>query len=576
MPVRRNRSPAGAAADATNPGDTNMASGRGSTGGGNRGSNDGSDGGDPWVRHAFTDRREVLRLAGRAAALALAGPTVAGLAGCASGSGGAAAPGGSTGAPGGTTGTSTRPAGPTGTLVAESYDPSRPYWMQGNYAPVADEVELTALEVTGSLPPELTGVFVRNGSNPASGDSAHWFLGDGMVHGLRLERGKAAWYRNRYVQTPMVHTTTGIAGGGGPPGGANNQSNVSAFLHAGKLLTSGEVGFPFQLDPRDLSTVGAYDFGGKLTTAMTAHPKIDPATGKLHFFGYGFVPPFLTYHVAAADGTLERSEEIAVGGPSMVHDFAITDREAVFWEGPILFDIEIAIKMVQGEAGAFPFSWKPEYGSRIGILPFDQPGSAIRWVEIPNCYVFHGINAHRDGDDVVIDVCRLPEAFSDKGDLTVISAIHRWRVGTGGTDLTFSDEKVSDAQMDLPGIDRRHTGLPHRHAWFATIDRDDSPFPFDMSGITHLDQQTGAMDVWDPKGADRAGEGLFVPGGSGEGEGWIVSYAFDRRRGASDFVVLDALDLAKGPIARVHLPRRVPYGFHGTWVPDDAVAERAS
>ena len=156
------------------------------------------------------------------------------------------------GATKGAGGTSTTP--PTRAIPA--YDPERPYWEQGNFAPVTTEETFTDLEVTGSLPPELSGLFVRNGSNPPSGSSAHWFLGDGMVHGVSLSGGEAQWYRNRYVRTPINESGKDLLSFGGVPGKQNNQSNVALVHHAGKLLTTGEVGWPFELSPEDLSTVG--------------------------------------------------------------------------------------------------------------------------------------------------------------------------------------------------------------------------------------------------------------------------------------------------------------------------------
>ena len=53
---------------------------------------------------------------------------------------------------------------------------------------------------------------------------------------------------------------------GGPPGGAGNQSNVSVFQHGGRLLSSGEIGLPYELSPDDLRTIGVHDFDGALTT----------------------------------------------------------------------------------------------------------------------------------------------------------------------------------------------------------------------------------------------------------------------------------------------------------------------
>ena len=178
-----------------------------------------------------------------------------------------------------------------GTTLA--VDPSKPWWLQANFAPVMDELTTTNLEVRGSLPSALSGLYVKNGSNPPRSNSPHWFFGDGMVHGVKFTKGKAEWYRNRWVQTQPFKDKANF--GEGAPGGAGNQSNVSALWHGGMLLTSGEVGFPYQLDPADLSTKGVYDYAGVLTGSYTAHPKIDPATGRMHSFGYGFTAPYLSY-----------------------------------------------------------------------------------------------------------------------------------------------------------------------------------------------------------------------------------------------------------------------------------------
>jgi len=305
-------------------------------------------------------------------------------------------------------------------------DRTRPYWEQGNFAAVTTEETFTDLVVTGTIPRELSGLFVRNGSNPPTGASLHWFLGDGMVHGVRLERGRASWYRNRYVRTPLAEAGKDLLSFGGAPGKANNQSNVSVVHHAGKLLTLGEVGWPFELRAGDLSTVGPWDYGSRLGPTMTAHPKIDPDTGRMHFFGYEFLRPALTYYAADPQGRLDVVSPVAVDKATMVHDFAITDRDVVFWIGPVVFGADPANPYPQ-----IPFHWDPAGPCRVGVMPLDGPGTAIRWVDIPPCFVFHGLSAHRDGDDVVLRVHRIEEAFGRRGDL-VPSYLTEWRIGTAG------------------------------------------------------------------------------------------------------------------------------------------------
>lgn len=440
------------------------------------------------------------------------------------------------------------------------YDPARPYWEQGNFAAVTTEETVTDLTVTGTIPPELSGLFVRNGSNPPSGTSLHWFLGDGMIHGVRLEGGSAAWYRNRYVQTPLAAAQKDLLTFGEPPGRENNQSNVALVHHAGKLLSLGEVGWPFELSTADLSTVGAWGFDGALGETMTAHPKIDPDTGRMHFFGYEFLRPALTYYAADADGRIDVVSPVTVETASMVHDFAITDRDVVFWIGPVLFGAEET-----NPNPSIPFHWDPTGPCRVGVMPLDGSGDEIRWVDIPPCFVFHGLNAHRDGDDVVLRVHKLAEAFGPQGDL-VDSHLHEWRIGTAGTGLTFDETQLTDRVMDLPSHDRRHTGRATRHGWFATTTPPDSEYGFEMAGLCHLDLRTGEEDLWDPGTDVRAGEGYFVPAGDGEGEGWVLTYLWDRTTDRSSLAVFDAQSVHDGPVGQVDLPVRVPFGFHGLWL----------
>lgn len=466
-------------------------------------------------------------------------------------------------------GTPAASAGPTARLydapptTAPPETGGAPWWLRGGFAPVRQEVTITDLAVTGALPPELTGLYVRNGSNPVQDWSPHWFLGDGMVHGIQLENGTARWYRNRQVQTTLVAAGGGL-GAGAAPGGAAGLSNVSVGHHGGRLLSLGEVGFPYELSPSDLSTIGPFDYDGALTGNMTAHPHLDRATGALHSFGYGFTPPFLEYRVADASGRLVHVEPIAVSRPTMMHDFAITDRDVIFWELPVMFDMQGAIKMVsEPHSGVVPFTWDPSYGARIGVMPLGGPASAIRWVDIDPCYVYHGVNAHRDGDDIVLDVCRLDSTFAPAGTPSSLT-LHRWTVQTGGPQLRFCDERLDAPPADLPSIDRRHSATSQRHAWLAQVR--DTPGTVDLGGVVHYDYGAGSVSVWDPGPGRGSGEWFFVPGGADEGEGWVMAFVYDAATDRSTFTVLDALDVAAGPIAEVPLPVRVPFGFHATWV----------
>jgi carotenoid cleavage dioxygenase len=444
------------------------------------------------------------------------------------------------------------------------FDPSHPWWLENNYAPVFDERSLTNLPVEGSIPPELDGLYVRNGSNPKSGRSAHWFLGDGMVHGVRIQNGQALWYRNRYVQTSILGSAPPDGGPVKVPTLPDNASNVSVIHHGGRLLTSGEIGFPYELSPDDLSTKGVFDYAGALTTAMTAHPKIDPATGEMLMFGYWFAPPYLTFHQVDRTGTLTRSVPITLPSASMMHDFQVTASRVVFMDLPIILDLQMA-----AAGNPFPFRWDASHGARFGVMPRSGTDADVRWFDIDLCFVFHTLNAYDDGDRIVLECARHPELWVDgANDFRSRPTLHRYVIDPGAG--TVSDEAVDDRLVEFPQFDRRMQGQKHRYGYGLWLkDPADGEWPAGTRGVLKYDRQTGTSTAHEFSAAEQPDEAFFVPAspGAAEDEGCLMTYVYDRARDRTDLVILDASRIEAAPLARIELPFRVPYGFHGLWVP---------
>ena len=428
--------------------------------------------------------------------------------------------------------------------------------MLGNHAPVTTELTATALEVTGAVPPELTGWYLRNGPNPREAASAHWFLGDGMVHGVRLEAGRATAYRNRWVRTSTFTSGARTHDGRGGRDLAAGVANTHVVRHAGRTLALVESSYPYELcmaPGRELDTVGAYDFDGALRTPMTAHPKTCPTTGELHFFGYGAPDaPYLTYHRADADGRLTVSRPVEVGAPTMAHDFHLTAEHVVFMDLPVLFDLRRARAGLPG----MPYAWTPEYGSRLGVLDRDDPYGPIRWFEIANCYVFHTLNAHEDDGRLVLHAIRY-DRLGDGVELAGPGTLWRWTIDLAAG--TVAEEQVDDRPAEFPRIDDRLAGLAAGHG-HAT----------GTGAIHRYDLRTGAVSSHLFGPGRRPGEAAFAPAdGRPGGAGWLMAYVHDAASDRSDLVVLDADHLDAPPVATVHLPRRVPQGFHGNWLPDE-------
>jgi len=443
------------------------------------------------------------------------------------------------------------------TSVSTTADTRLPFFLRGNYAPVADEIIADNLTVTGAVPPELRGRFIRNGPNPSSGASPHWFLGDGMLHGVELGDGDARWYRNRYVRTRSLAGEGTYVDDQGRVDLTVGVANTHVVEHAGRILALVESSLPYEVTP-ELETVGRYDFGGRLATAMTAHPKLDPSTGELHFFGYGFAPPYLTYHVADRDGTLIRSEVISVAGPTMIHDFNLTEHHVVFMDLPVVFDFELAMQ------GTMPYRWDDSYGARLGVMPRGGTDADVRWVDIEPCYVFHPMNAYESGGAIVLDVVRYPRLWDRSGDDFDPARLTRWTVDVDAK--TVKEEQLDDRATEFPRVAPDVVGRPYRYGYAVET--------VDGIGESHMalvkyDVETGGSEVHDFGPGNEPAEAVFAPvAGGGEDHGYLMTYVYDAARDTSDFVILAAEDFTAPPVAAVALPQRVPFGFHGSWVPD--------
>lgn len=282
-------------------------------------------------------------------------------------------------------------------------------YLEGNYAPVRDERDDTHLVVEGTIPSELDGTLLRNGANPILDPDPsmyHWFFGDGMVHSIELLNGDAH-YRNRWVRTPAACAALGEPTPAWVPevNGIGSVANTSIVRHAGRILATVETSVPTEIG-QDLSTIGAFDFAGALTSSFTAHPLTDSVTGEMLFFGYDPLgPPYLRYHVADASGRLAQTSVIDIPRPVMMHTFASTATRVLWFDLPVVFDLELF------GARPMPFAWRPEHGARVGVMS-RSGDTGVTWIDIELCYLYHHINAYDDGTSIVVDVVRYPDNYA--------------------------------------------------------------------------------------------------------------------------------------------------------------------
>jgi carotenoid cleavage dioxygenase len=480
-------------------------------------------------------------------------------------------------------------------------------FLAGNFAPVSEEVTVADLEVTGKLPDQLDGRYVRIGPNPlrtVDAASYHWFLGVGMTHGVRLRGGHAEWYRNRWVRSAEVAQSLGEPTRPGPVhAGFDFAANTNVIYHAGRTLALVEGGpLPYELDEK-LGTVGPCDFDGTLPGGYTAHPHNDPATGELHAISYFWAwGSRVRYTVTGADGRVRKSLDIELETSPMMHDFSLTEHHVIVYDLPVIFDAKKAVngaapmmlakplstllaRLLRGRGlpepvvshmpkrnayGGLPYSWDPERPGRIGILPREGAASDIRWYEVNPCYVFHPMGAFEDGERIVCELVRHPKMFDaeHRGPNEGPPTLDRWTIDPAAGKVV--EERLDDQPQEFPRIDERLMGRRHRIGYSVTLPAGpdpgmgDSVLRHDLAGAT-----TSARCFGQGKAVS---EFVFVGSETSRSEedGFLMGYVHDLAEGTAELAVLDATTLED--VARVHIPVRIPFGFHGNWLPSAAPA----
>src|SRR5246127_3235864 len=269
-------------------------------------------------------------------------------------------------------------------------------WLQGPFAPVDQEVTAYDLKVTGTIPAELEdGRLLRVGPNPVGRRDPvtyNWFTGNGMVHGVRIRDGKAEWYRSRFVRDDEVARSRGLPRlpgpeqlGGGAQYVADNIVNTHVFAQAGKTWAFAEAGvLPVELS-YELDCLAKSDFGGALNGSRDRPPPSGELHGRSYYHGWNHV----SYQVIDTTGPVRRTVDVPVHGRPVVHDCALTQRYAVFLDGPVAYSDDMLKK-----GYAFPFLWGFEYPTRWVLIPRDGvPGDVIS-AEVERWAVFHILGAY--------------------------------------------------------------------------------------------------------------------------------------------------------------------------------------
>ncbi len=462
----------------------------------------------------------------------------------------------------------------------------------GYNAPSRVEADIFDLEVHGQLPRELNGAWYRMTPDPQFpprlGDDIY-LSGDGMMSMFRFEdghvdyrsryvrterflaeraarRGLFGHYRNRYTDDPSVNAVDSTV------------SNTSPIWHGGRLFATKEDGQPYEMDPETLETIGRYDWQGRLRTkTVSAHPKIDPRTGELLFYGYeasGDATRDMSLCIADKTGRLVSEEWFEAPFAGMVHDFAITEDYCVFPIFPTIVDLD------RLKAGGPHWMSDVSKDCWVAVVPRKTGVKDIRWFRRPGGQAFHVVNAWNEGDRITLDLCVaelnpfpfIPDVSGAPYDPMKSGTLpFRWTMDLSRNDDAIGERLIAPIPGDLPRIDDRRVGQRYRHIWMGMIDptrefRISGPVGAGFNMLGRLDTETGQPDAWYGADDDAFQEPQFVPTGSGETDGYVLCVIEKHAQNLSDIGVFKADRMADGPVAVIHMPLRLRGAVHGCWV----------
>ncbi|QLE59090.1 carotenoid oxygenase family protein [Nostoc sp. TCL26-01] len=480
--------------------------------------------------------------------------------------------------------------------LAKSY--TREDW-QGGYQSLKQEFDYWIDDIEGQIPPELQGTLFRNGPGllDVNGQPIHHpFDGDGMISRIAFVNGRAH-FRNRFVRTEgylaeqkagkILHR--GVFGTQKPGGWlANifdfklkNIANTNVIYWGDKLLALWEAAEPYLLEPHTLETLGKEYFHGVLSAgeAFGAHPRFDPSceqdNGAPCLVNFSIKPGLstaITIFELNLAGEIVRKNSHNVPGFCFIHDFLITPHHCIFFQNPVNFN---PIPFALGLRGAGEcIQVQPNQPTRIIVIPrFPQRGKTeVKILEVASGFIFHHVNAFEVGEEIFVDsICydSLPEVEPESDfrqvDFEAIAPGQLWRFYLNLQDGTVQRKLIEGRCCEFPTIHPANVGRSYRYLYIGAAHAEFGNAP--LQALLKIDMESGTRQLWSAAPRGFVGEPVFVPrpDSQQEDDGWVIAIVYDAAHHRSDVVILDASDLSKDAIARLHLKHHIPYGLHGNF-----------
>ncbi|MFB2644656.1 carotenoid oxygenase family protein [Raphidiopsis sp. BLCC-F218] len=474
---------------------------------------------------------------------------------------------------------------------------TREDWQQG-YESLKEEYDYWIDEVEGEIPKELEGTVFRNGPGllDINGQRIHHpFDGDGMISQIIFSQGRAH-FRNRFVQTEgyLAEKKAGRilyrgVFGTQKPGGwlanildfkTKNIANTNVIYWGKKLLALWEAAEPYSLNPYTLETLGKEYFNHGLSSgeAFSAHPRIDPQGKLVNFAIEPGIKTKITIFELNQDAEVVSKQNHKIDGFCFIHDFVITENYCIFFQNPLSFN---PIPFALGQVGAAQCI-KPEKNlpTKIILIPRQHSpmlSSGVKVLETTAGFIFHHANGFEIDNKIIVDsICYDSLSLTDidsnqdyrQTNFDAIAPGKLWRFELDLLQKKVTAKLINDRACEFPAIHPDHVSRPYRYLYMSAAHNPRGNAP--LQAILKIDLESGKQQVWSAAPRGFMGEPIFIPHPHSQEEdaGWIVGLVYNAEHHRSYIVILDANDLEKGTVAKLHLKHHIPHALHGSFTRD--------
>ncbi|MTJ11870.1 Apocarotenoid-15,15'-oxygenase [Anabaena sp. UHCC 0187] len=466
---------------------------------------------------------------------------------------------------------------------------------QGGYESLNQECDYWIDDIEGEIPPELTGTLFRNGPGllDINGQRLHHpFDGDGMISRITFTNSRAH-FRNRFVKTEGYLAEQkagkilyrGVFGTQKPGGWLANIfdfkikhiANTNIIYWGGKLLALWEAAEPYLLNPHTLETLGNEYFNDVLSKkeAFSAHPRIDPNGTLVNFAIKPGPSTTISIFELNIKGEITSKQNHSVSGFCFIHDFVITENYCIFFQNPVSFNpLAFALGI---SSAAQCIKVQKNQPTKIIIIPRTGKTQTeqVKVLETQAGFIFHHVNAFEMENEIIIDsICY--ESLTDvepnsdyrETDFESNSPGQIWRFNLNLSENKVQNQLIDNRACEFPTIHPNNVGKAYRYVYAAAAHHATVNAP--LQAIFKLDFKSGKKQLWSAAPRGFVGEPIFVPkvNSQQEDDGWLIAVVYDAENHRSDVVILDAVNLEKGAIAKLHLKHHIPYGLHGSFTPE--------